>query len=111
MDFLYILLYLLVPWTAINLIDYYLVRHGDYDIASLSRADGGVYGRVQWRALLCYGVGFLIEIPFMSQSLYVGPMARVLGGADISWVVCLLVISPVYYLLCLRVSGARLAAS
>ena len=104
MDFLYILLYLLVPWTAINLIDYYLVRRGEYDIASLSRADGGVYGRVQWRALLCYAMGFLIEIPFMSQSVYVGPLARMLGGADISWMVCLLVISPLYYLLCLRVA-------
>jgi NCS1 family nucleobase:cation symporter-1 len=110
MDFLYILLYLLVPWTAINLIDYYLVRHGDYDIESLSRADGGMYGRVQWRALLCYVAGFLIEIPFMSQSLYVGPIARMLGGADISWIVCLLVISPVYYLMSYRVSPARLAS-
>ncbi len=110
MDFLYILLYVLVPWTAINLIDYYLIRHGAYDIESLSRADGGVYGRVQWRALLCYVVGFLIEIPFMSQSLYTGPIARMLGGADISWVVCLVVISPLYYMMCARVSAARLAS-
>jgi NCS1 family nucleobase:cation symporter-1 len=100
MDFLYILLYVLVPWTAINLIDYYLVQHGQYDVASLMRADGGVYGRFQWRAMLCYVAGFVIEIPFMSQSLYTGPVARWLGGADISWVVCLLVISPVYYLAC-----------
>jgi len=97
MDFLYILLYVLVPWTAINLIDYYLVQHGTYDIASLTRADGGVYGRIQWRAVLCYIAGFIIEIPFMSQSLYTGPVAKWLGGADISWVVCLAVISPVYY--------------
>jgi NCS1 family nucleobase:cation symporter-1 len=102
MDFLYILLYVLVPWTAINLIDYYLVQHGAYDIASLTRADGGVYGRVQWRAVLCYIAGFGIEIPFMSQSLYTGPVARWLGGADISWVVCLAVISPIYYLVTIR---------
>jgi NCS1 family nucleobase:cation symporter-1 len=98
MDFLYILLYVLVPWTAINLIDYYLVRHGAYDIPSLTRSDGGVYGRIQWPAVLCYIAGFAIEIPFMSQSLYTGPIARWLGGADISWAVCLVVISPVYYL-------------
>ena len=86
-----------MPWTAINPIDYYLVQHGSYDIASLARADGGIYGRVQWRAVLCYMAGFAIEIPFMSQSLYTGPIARWMGGADISWVVCLTVISPVYY--------------
>ena len=97
MDFLYILLYLLVPWTAINLIDYYLLQHGTYDIASLERSDGGVYGRIQWPAVLCYIAGFAIEIPFMSQSLYTGPIAKWLGRADISWVVCLAVISPVYY--------------
>ena len=110
MDFLYILLYVLVPWTAINLVDYYLVNHGNYDIASLIRADGGVYGRIRWPAVLCYGGGFLIEIPFMAQGLYTGPVARWLGGADISWIVCLLVISPVYYFVSIR-SPARLATA
>jgi NCS1 family nucleobase:cation symporter-1 len=97
MDFLYVLLYVLVPWTAINLVDYYLVQHGTYDISSLTRGDGGVYGRIRWPAVLCYIVGFAIEIPFMSQSLYTGPIAKWLGGADISWVVCLGVIGPAYY--------------
>ena len=97
MDFLYVLLYVLVPWTAINLVDYYLVQHGTYDIPSLTRGDGGVYGRVRWSAVLCYIAGFAIEVPFMSQSLYTGPIAKWLGGADISWVVCLVVIGPAYY--------------
>jgi NCS1 family nucleobase:cation symporter-1 len=30
---LLIMLYLLAPWTAINLVDYFLVRRGHYDIA------------------------------------------------------------------------------
>jgi len=97
MNFLYILLYVLVPWTAINLVDYYLVHHGSYDVPSFVKADGGIYGRFQWPAIACYVVGFIIEIPFMSQTLYTGPIAKMLGGADISWIVCLVVISPVYY--------------
>jgi NCS1 family nucleobase:cation symporter-1 len=97
MNFLYILLYVLVPWTAINLVDYYLVHHGSYDVASFVEADGGIYGRFQWPAVACYVIGFIIEIPFMSQTLYTGPIAKMMGGADISWIVCLLVISPVYY--------------
>jgi NCS1 family nucleobase:cation symporter-1 len=36
----------------------------------------------------------------MSQELYTGPIAQKLGGADISWIVCLAVISPVYYFVC-----------
>jgi NCS1 family nucleobase:cation symporter-1 len=97
MNFLYVLLYVLVPWTAINLVDYYLVRHGSYDIASFIKSDGGIYGRFQWPAVICYFVGILIEVPFMSQDLYTGPLAKMMGGADISWIVCLVVISPVYY--------------
>ena len=45
-DFILLLLYVLVPWTAINLVDYYLLRHGEYDVASFFRQDGGFYGRV-----------------------------------------------------------------
>jgi NCS1 family nucleobase:cation symporter-1 len=97
MNFLLVLLYVLVPWTAINLVDYYLVHHGSYDVASFVKSDGGIYGRFQWPAVLCYFAGIAIEVPFMSQDLYTGPLAKMMGGADISWIVCLIVISPVYY--------------
>jgi NCS1 family nucleobase:cation symporter-1 len=97
MNFLYVLLYVLVPWTAINLVDYYLVHHGSYDVPSFVKSDGGIYGRFQWPAIICYVAGIIIEVPFMSQSAYTGPIAKMLGGADISWIVCLVVISPVYY--------------
>ena len=33
-NFLNVLLYVFIPWSAINLTDYYLVKHGDYDVAS-----------------------------------------------------------------------------
>ncbi len=97
MNFLFVLLYVLVPWTAINLVDYYLIQHGSYDVASFVRSDGGIYGRFQWPAIICYIFGIAIEVPFMSQALYTGPLAKMMGGADISWIVCLLVTSPVYY--------------
>lgn len=102
MNFLYILLYVLVPWTAINLVDYYLVQHGSYDVASLLEPNGGIYGRYQWATIACYALGVLIEVPFMSQELYTGVLARRLGGADISWIICLLLISPIYYVVSKR---------
>ena len=97
MNFIFLLLYVLVPWTAINLVDYYLVHHGQYDVPSFLRSDGGIYGRVNIAAVACYLGGILVEIPFMSTALYTGPIANKLGGADISWIVGLLVVSPVYY--------------
>ena len=42
-----LLLYLLVPWTAVNLVDYYLIRFGHYDVPSFFSSDGGVYGQLQ----------------------------------------------------------------
>ncbi len=96
-NFILLLLYVLVPWTAINLVDYYLVAHGSYDVASFFRRDGGIYGFVNWTAVGCYVLGILVQIPFMATELYTGVIAHAMGGADISWIVGLTVISPVYY--------------
>ena len=74
----------MIPWSAVNLADYFLVRRGRYDVASFFTADG-VYGRFAWRGLLAYTAGLAAEWPFVSQSYYVGPLVRNLGGADISW--------------------------
>jgi NCS1 family nucleobase:cation symporter-1 len=95
--FILLLLYVLVPWTAINLVDYYLLKHGVYDVASFFRQDGGIYGRVNVAAVTCYGIGIVVQIPFIASSLYTGPIARALGGIDLSWIVGLLVTSPAYY--------------
>lgn len=110
-SFLLLLLAVLVPWTAVNLVDYYVVKHGDYDIDSLFRADGGQYGRVNGIAVLCYVVGILIQVPFLSNVLYTGPVATALGGVDISWVVGLAVISPLYYLLMRRAGRVQRRAA
>jgi NCS1 family nucleobase:cation symporter-1 len=106
-DFILLLLYVLVPWTAINLVDYYLLRHGQYDVDSFFRHDGGIYGRVNGPAVTCYVFGALIQLPFVASTLYTGPIARALGGMDLSWIVGLLVTSPAYYWLAKRSQSRR----
>lgn len=96
-NFILFLLYVLIPWTAINLVDYYLIRHGQYDVPSFFRPDGGVYGRVNWPTLAIYLFGVGIQIPFVNTTLFEGPVARALGGTDLSWLVGLVVIIPLYY--------------
>jgi NCS1 family nucleobase:cation symporter-1 len=95
--FILLLLYVLVPWTAINLVDYYLLRHGKYDVAAFFRQDGGIYGRVNGPAVTCYVLGILVQLPFVASSLYTGPVARAIGGIDLSWIVGLVLTSPAYY--------------
>lgn len=87
LTFINILTYVLIPWSAINLVDFYLVRSGKYDLESISSADGGIYGRYQPRALAAYGFGLLAQVPFLSMSFYVGPIANALGDVDIAWLV------------------------
>jgi purine-cytosine permease-like protein len=40
----------------------------------------------------------LVEVPFVNSSLYVGPIAKDLDGADISWIVGFIVAAVLYYL-------------
>jgi NCS1 family nucleobase:cation symporter-1 len=101
-DFILLLLYVLVPWTAINLVDYYLLRHGEYHVESFFQQDGGIYGRVNSAAVACYVLGILVQLPFVACALYTGPVARAMGGIDLSWIVGLLITSPVYYWLAKR---------
>jgi len=106
-DFLLLLLYVLVPWTAINLVDYYLLRHGQYDVASFFRRDGGIYGRVNAVAVQCYLIGILVQLPLVATPLYTGPLARAMGGLDLSWLVGLAVTGPGYYWLARRSQARR----
>lgn len=91
-----IMLYLLVPWTAVNLVDYFFVRRGRYAITHLFRPDG-IYGAWSSRGLAAYAIGFVAMLPFfVLPELYMGPAARALGGVDIGWLVGLVVSASVY---------------
>jgi len=106
-DMVLALLVVLVPWTAINLIDFYAIHKGHYDINSIFQVDGGIYGRYNPHALLAYAVGIAVQIPFMNTPLYVGPVSAWINGADLSWLVGLLVTSPLYYWLASRDTAYR----
>ena len=97
-NFLDVLLVIFIPWSAVNLADYFLVRRGRYDVASFFTADGA-YGRFAWRGLLAYAIGLAAEWPFVSQPDYTGPLVKTLGGADISWLVGWFAAAIVYLLL------------
>ena len=98
-EFLAILLYLFTPWTAINLVDFYVVRRGHYSIREIFNPNG-LYGRWNWRGLVAYFVGFAAMIPFFSTGIYRGPVAVALDGADVAMLVGLPVSTLVYLLAC-----------
>jgi nucleobase:cation symporter-1, NCS1 family len=103
-NFINVLLFFFVPWSVINLIDFYIVKKGRYDVKSFFSASGS-YGGWRWVAILPYLIGLAVQVPFLDQTLYVGPMVKVLGGADISWVVGFVVAGCAYLVAC-RIAGA-----
>lgn len=96
-SFITIVLYFLVPWTAVNLVDFYFVRRGHYAISEIFNQNG-IYGRWPVRGVACYLGGLVAMIPFMVVFDYVGPAARALGGVDFSFLVGLVVAGGLFYI-------------
>lgn len=99
-SFLVILLYVLVPWTSVNLVDYYWVRRGHYAIRDIFTPNG-IYGAWGWRGLTAYLIGIVCMIPFVVTAWWVGPIAHAIGDIDVAIFVGLIA-SAVAYLLFAR---------
>ncbi|GAA1602414.1 purine-cytosine permease family protein [Leucobacter chromiireducens] len=105
-SFLTLLLYVLIPWSAINLADYFIVQKGEYVIEDLFSRDGGRYGKWNAVGLWSYLIGLLAQVPFMITPLFTGPMAEPMQGIDIAWLVGFAV-TMIVYLNLVRSSRAR----
>ena len=106
---LVLMLYFLMPWSAVNLIDYFYLRKGRYSIPDLFEPNG-IYGAWNARGLLAYAVGFTVSIPFfVVPNVYTGPLARLMGGVDIGWLVSALAASLTYLAARFPAAEARLS--
>jgi len=98
-NFLVFTLYLLVPWTAINLVDYFFVRRGRYAILDEFNPNG-IYGRWGTRGLTAFIIGLASMAPFfLVPGVFTGPAATALGGVDVSAPVGLVVSGLLYFAL------------
>ncbi|WP_431950694.1 purine-cytosine permease family protein [Nocardia lijiangensis] len=95
-NFVLVLLMVFTPWSAINLIDYYLISKERIDLPALYDPKGR-YGSWNVPALGCYALGVVAQIPFLAQKMYTGPITGMLGGADISWIVGIVFTAAIYY--------------
>jgi purine-cytosine permease-like protein len=91
-----VVLYLLVPWTSVNLVDYFFVRKGNYAVTHLFKIDG-IYGRWGRPGLTAYLFAWVAMVPFaVLPNAYMGPLARTIGGVDVAGLVGLLVAGFTY---------------
>ncbi len=93
---LIVMLYLLAPWTAVNLVDYFWLRKGRYAITDLARPEG-IYGAWSRRGLAGYFAGLLASVPFFAiHHVWIGPIAAAMGGVDVAWLVGMAVAAGAY---------------
>jgi NCS1 family nucleobase:cation symporter-1 len=101
-NYLLVITYWIGPWAAIVLLDWQ-AREDRVNAAGavdFSLLPSGV------NALAALVIGFVVSIPFMNQTLYVGPASTALGGADIAYIVGFIVAGAVYVALQRRESTA-----
>ncbi len=95
--FLFLVLYFFIPWTAVNLTDYFIVRKGHYAIAEIFKPRG-IYRRWGWQGITAYLIGFLCMTPFFNVAgLYEGFVSKAMGGVDISLFIGLPVSAVLYF--------------
>ncbi len=109
-NFLVLLQVGFVPWGTVNLTDFYLIKHGHYDVAAFFQKRGryyqdpgsGTHRGFAVNALVAYVVGMLVMLPFINSTWLTGSFVDSLGGADISFIVGFVVSGGLYYLLMRR---------
>jgi purine-cytosine permease-like protein len=97
-SFLLLVLYFFIPWTAVNLTDYFIVRRGHYAIAEIFKPRG-IYRRWGWQGITAYLIGFICMTPFFAVgTFYEGFISKAMGGIDISLFIGLPVAAILYWL-------------
>jgi NCS1 nucleoside transporter family len=93
----------LSPWTGIILADYYIKRRQRIEVAELYKdPDKSAYGDINWGAIVAFAAGLAAgwSVEDGLVPLLQGPISiHLLNGADLSWLVGLLVAGGLYLLL------------
>jgi purine-cytosine permease-like protein len=79
------------PWVAVNLVGFFVARRRRYDPDDLQVFNRGGRGGRYWfvggwnpRAVLAWGAGSAFGLLAVNTTLYVGPLAELAGGVDLS---------------------------
>src|SRR2546430_14556345 len=98
------------PWAGIVLTDFFIVRKGRIDVAELYKEPArSAYGDINWGAIVAFVVGLVAgwSVQAGPGPALKGPISiKPLGGADLSWLVGIVVAGGVYLLLGQRAAHA-----
>jgi len=102
------------PFAGVTMADFYIKRRGNIDVPELYRApDASAYGDISWAGIVAFLAGLIAAwsvedglVPVLQGPISTG----LLGGADLSWLVGILV-SGALYLALSRRAGTRTVAA
>lgn len=91
-QFLTIMSYFMLPWLAIRLVQFYKEGRKNMVIPTVDfYSNNGRFAGIKWSGLGSFVIGILVSVPFMANDFYTGPVAKSLGGADVSYFVAFIV--------------------
>jgi purine-cytosine permease-like protein len=101
------------PWAGVVLTDFFIRRRGEIDVAALYRApEVSDYGDVNWAGMIAFLVGLAAgwSVEDGLVPAFQGPVSiGLLGGADLSWLVGIVVAGGLYRALSRSVVAAPMA--
>jgi NCS1 nucleoside transporter family len=97
------------PWAGVILADFYIKRKGKIEVAELYRSpETSAYGDINWNGMIGFLAGLVAgwSVEDGLVSALQGPVSiNLLGGADLSWLVGIVVSGGVYLALGKRVTS------
>src|SRR6266404_3623886 len=93
-NFLLLISYWIGPWLAIVFVDFFLHPGQARRTARYLRIVGAV---IEWPGLAAFLIGLAVSIPFMDSTIYEGPIAIALHGADIAYYIGFVVAGILFY--------------
>jgi len=111
-SFLSLMIWWIVPWSGIYLVDMVLRKY-QYKSEDLLATRGGIYwynNGVNWNAIIALVVGAICAAAVTNSTLFVSPLSKgPLGGMDLSIPIGFIVGGGLYYVLQTRRPSPRLA--
>ena len=103
------------PWAGVVMADFFIKRRGHIDVAELYRApEASAYGDINWAGIVAFfaglAAGWSVEdglVPALQGPISTG----LLSGADLSWLVGIVVAGGLYLVLSRREAAAPMAGS
>lgn len=90
------ILFFIIPWSVINLTDFYVLKKDNYPPEAFMEKDG-IFGKLNKTTLVVYLLAITCQVPFTNTEIYQGSISKALGGIDLAWIVGLFVAFIAYY--------------